>query len=223
MKIIGHRGAKGLRTENTIASIHTALEYNVNGIEVDVHVTKDNVPVLHHDHDFTDPSGNKIEIHKTTYKELLVHKPDMATLEQLFNEVMGRVHITIEIKERVDVREPARIISAALQHGLKPEDISIASFDFDVLKEAKRLLPSVEVVVNEDWSSIRATYRARALGTKRLSMGRRWLWTGFLKSMHRRGYQISPYTVNDPAEAKKWEPYIYGIFTDYPDRFNNKT
>jgi glycerophosphoryl diester phosphodiesterase len=222
MKIIGHRGAKGLRTENTIASIHTALKHNVNGIEVDVHVTKDNVAVLHHDHAFTDPSGEKIELHKTTYKELLVHKPDMATLEQLFTEVQGKVHITIEIKERVDVREPARVIAAAIKQGLKPEDISIASFDFSVLKEAKRLLPSVEVVVNEQWSSIRGTYRARTLGTKRLSMDKRWLWKGFLKSMHNHGYQVSPYTVNDPAVAKKWEPYIYGIFTDYPDRFNKK-
>lgn len=223
MKIIGHRGAKGLRTENTIASIHKALEHNVNGIEVDVHVTKDTVAVLHHDHAFTDPSGDTVELHKTTYKELLVHKPDMATLEELLEEVHGRVPITIEIKERVDVREPARVIAAAIKRGLKPEDISIASFDFAVLKEAKRLLPSVGLVVNEEWSSVRGTYRAKELGTKRLSMYQRWLWTGFLKSMHSRGYQVSPYTVNNPAQAKRWEPYIYGIFTDYPDRFNKKT
>lgn len=222
MKIIGHRGAKGLKTENTIASVHEALKQNVNGIEVDVHVTEDDIVVLHHDHSFVDATGNTVEIHKTTYKDLLTHKPNMPTLEQLFTEVRGKVPITIEIKERVEVAQPAHAIKQAIKRGMSPKNIAIASFDFSVLKEAKRLLPGITLIVNEEWSSVRAAYRAQRLGTKRLSMGSRWLWTGFLKSMQTRGYQISPYTVNDPVKAKKWEPYIYGIFTDYPDRFNKK-
>lgn len=220
MKIIGHRGARGLRTENTIASVHEALKHSVDGIEVDVHVTKDTIAVLHHDHSFVAADGTTIEIHKTLYSELLVHKPDMPTLEQFLTEVRSKVPVTIEIKEKVDVNEPARVIRNAIKQGMDADSISIASFDFKVLIEVKRLLPELTLVVNEEWSSVRASYRARKLGTKRLSMNERWLWLGFLKSMHRHGYLISPYTVNDPSKAMRWEPYIYGIFTDYPDRFS---
>jgi hypothetical protein len=50
-------------------------------------------------------------------------------------------------------------------------------------------------------------------------MNARWLWRGFLHGMHKRGYQISPYTMNDPVQARRWSPYLYGAITDYPDRF----
>jgi len=35
---IGHRGAAGYITENTIPSFEKALEMNVNAIELDVHI-----------------------------------------------------------------------------------------------------------------------------------------------------------------------------------------
>ena len=46
MKIIGHRGAAGLAPEKHLkAPLRTALRYRVDEIEVDVRVTKDDVPV----------------------------------------------------------------------------------------------------------------------------------------------------------------------------------
>src|SRR6185437_3481876 len=46
----GHRGARGLRPENTLPSFEAALDAEVTSIETDVHLTADNVPVLYHDH-----------------------------------------------------------------------------------------------------------------------------------------------------------------------------
>jgi glycerophosphoryl diester phosphodiesterase len=45
----GHRGARGLRPENTLPSFETALDLGVTSIETDVHLTRDGVPVLYHD------------------------------------------------------------------------------------------------------------------------------------------------------------------------------
>ena len=45
----GHRGARGLRPENTLPAIETALDLLVTTLEVDLHRTKDGVPVLFHD------------------------------------------------------------------------------------------------------------------------------------------------------------------------------
>lgn len=45
----GHRGARWLLPENTLASFRKALEFNVTTLELDVAVTRDNVVVVSHD------------------------------------------------------------------------------------------------------------------------------------------------------------------------------
>lgn len=48
-KIIGHRGVQGLAPENTIFSLEEAVKRNLKWIEVDVKISKDNIPFLLHD------------------------------------------------------------------------------------------------------------------------------------------------------------------------------
>ena len=57
--LIGHRGAPRERPENTLPSFLRALELQADGIELDVHCTKDRVVVVHHDEipRATPPSG----------------------------------------------------------------------------------------------------------------------------------------------------------------------
>jgi len=45
----GHRGARGLKPENTLPSFEVALDLGVSSIETDVHLTRDGVPILCHD------------------------------------------------------------------------------------------------------------------------------------------------------------------------------
>src|SRR4051812_3424321 len=45
----GHRGARGLRPENTLPSFELAMDLGVTAIETDLHLTSDDVPVLSHD------------------------------------------------------------------------------------------------------------------------------------------------------------------------------
>lgn len=47
--IVGHRGAAGLAPPNTMASIRRALEYDIDGIELDVRRSKDGTLLLFHD------------------------------------------------------------------------------------------------------------------------------------------------------------------------------
>ena len=47
--IIGHRGAKDLAPENTISSFVESVRYNLKWIEIDVKISKDNIPFLLHD------------------------------------------------------------------------------------------------------------------------------------------------------------------------------
>jgi len=82
--IIGHRGCRDLRPENTIAAFKYALELGVDGVECDVHLTKDRKVVVYHDY-FLNPdltrtsTGDWIEhvnkpIHQQTYDALKSYK-----------------------------------------------------------------------------------------------------------------------------------------------------
>jgi glycerophosphoryl diester phosphodiesterase len=76
----GHRGARGLRPENTLAGFAYALELGVTTLELDCGVTKDGVVVVSHDRvlnpDHTrDADGQFLEkagpvLHELTYEEL---------------------------------------------------------------------------------------------------------------------------------------------------------
>ncbi len=45
----GHRGARGLKPENTFPSFEAAFDLGVSSVETDVHLTADQVPILFHD------------------------------------------------------------------------------------------------------------------------------------------------------------------------------
>ena len=49
MLIIGHRGAYGYFTGNTLPSIKLALANNIKAIEIDIRLSKDNELILYHD------------------------------------------------------------------------------------------------------------------------------------------------------------------------------
>ena len=48
-RLIGHRGAKAVAPENTLASFRKAAEYGADCIEFDVRLCADGVPVIFHD------------------------------------------------------------------------------------------------------------------------------------------------------------------------------
>src|SRR6202790_4747871 len=45
----GHRGARGLKPENTLPSFETAFDIGVTTVETDLHLTRDGVPLICHD------------------------------------------------------------------------------------------------------------------------------------------------------------------------------
>lgn len=49
LDVQGHRGWRGQYPENTMAAFRAALELRVTTLELDVQVTRDGVPVVHHD------------------------------------------------------------------------------------------------------------------------------------------------------------------------------
>lgn len=213
MKIIGHRGAKGLAPENTLAAIEAGIQAGVDELEVDVRVTNDNIPILWHN-----PTIDGFVIAHHSFHELQQHKPDLITLEQAIRAVNRRVPLDVEVKPEVSTVPIIALLKQCMHQNWLPTDFKLASFSFKTLRELHTALPEIPVVVLEPWSGVRATYRARKLGTKIVCMNQRFLWRGFIKSMKKSGYELYAYPLNDPAKAKRWAAYgLAGAVTDNPN------
>jgi glycerophosphoryl diester phosphodiesterase len=215
LKIIGHRGAAGLAPENTMASLRKSLEHHADMLEFDLRVTRDSVVVLHHDPEIIDAGANKLKISECTYKELRTHKPDLATFDDVLREFGSKIPLVVEIKPD----EPTGPIIAIIKQ-TKGVDLSLASFSQKILLELQEALPDIPKIVIEKWSGVRAGRRMRQLGTKQVFMNQKWLWWGFVRSVSRGGWELYPYTLNEPAKARRWATWgLAGVITDYPDRF----
>lgn len=220
MKITGHRGAKGLAPENTLTSFLKALEHKVDEIECDVRITSDGIPIVIHNQHLEDPAGNKLNVRSHTYVELKAHKADLPTLEELLRAVNKKVPVVIEVKPGEEAVPVVDVLNNLLADGWKAQHFLLASFSYKTLAELHMHLPNIRKVVNDRWSGVRATWRARRLGTKRITMNHRFLWSGFVRAMQRGGYQLNAYTLNDTNRALHLGKYgMYGVVTDYPDRF----
>jgi len=68
--VIGHRGAKGIAPENSLSGFKKAVELGIDGVELDVHLTKDGKLVVIHDMDLKRLTRLKIPIKQLTFEEL---------------------------------------------------------------------------------------------------------------------------------------------------------
>ena len=69
MKIWAHRGASAYAPENTLASFRKAIEMNADGIELDVHLSKDGELMVGHDERIDRCSNGRGEIQDMTCAE----------------------------------------------------------------------------------------------------------------------------------------------------------
>ena len=68
--IIGHRGASAIAPENTMAAFREAIAAGADGIEFDVRLTRDGVPVVIHDSTLHRTAGSPQRIADLTWAEL---------------------------------------------------------------------------------------------------------------------------------------------------------
>ena len=65
-----HRGGAALRPENTIASFDNGLSLGADGLELDVHLSRDGVVVVHHDPTLERTTSGRGKVSALTADEL---------------------------------------------------------------------------------------------------------------------------------------------------------
>jgi glycerophosphoryl diester phosphodiesterase len=85
----GHRGARGLKPENTLPAFEVAFDLGVTTVETDVHLTADGVPILFHDSHISDrvcrpisgsgasAPGRQLEIRSLTLSQIRQYRADV--------------------------------------------------------------------------------------------------------------------------------------------------
>lgn len=145
---IAHRGFhdnEGGCPENSLLAFERAAELGY-GIELDVQLTKDKVPVVFHDWDLKRAADMDRKIRDCTFEELKkVHlfgtEEHIPSLPEVLKVLEGRVPLVIEIKVKWKVREACGIVAQCLDsyEGL----YCMESFSPLAVRWFKRKRPSV--------------------------------------------------------------------------------
>lgn len=223
MVIIGHRGARGYRRENTLASIQKAIELGADAIEFDVHISQDGAVVLMHDKTVNRTTNGKGLVSHKTLQELKQldagNGEKIPTLEEVLELVNKKAQVNIELKEQGNALPVTTIIKQYVsKKGWKYDDFFVSSFNHQELQEFKRLLPQVRIGALIVGLFIQYD-RYVALGAYSLNLYKLFVRKSVVEKAHEKGLKVFVYTVNKVDEIKKLTSFgVDGIISDYPDR-----
>jgi glycerophosphoryl diester phosphodiesterase len=218
MRIFAHRGLNDRHvSENTLAAFVRAVEAGADGIEFDVRVSRDGIPIAIHDEHLDRVAGDARRVRDLTAKELqgVVLRGDgrIPTLNDITSAVPYPVMLDMEIKDR-DVIEPL-VAKLRTSTGLRERTI-VSSFVADDLRCVMEFLPDVRTLLlhrgwplptrgRRHWADLESSgvwgvgFRAGALNPSRV----RWL--------QRKGWKVAAW---DEQPLKKEARKIQALGVD---------
>ncbi len=222
--VIGHRGAMGHETENTLASIQKALDLGVDAIEIDVFNISSGETVVFHDErveELTNGAGKIEEYNIVDLKKLILdggHAIPM--LQEVLELIDNKVRLNIELKGTKTADRVNFITTYYIkERGWSPENFLISSFHWDELREMRRINPDIAIAVLTEGDPLKAIPVAKELNAEAINPNFKTINLEVANVIRDAGFKIYTWTVNEPNDmnmAKRWA--VDGIITDYPDR-----
>lgn len=238
-KIIGHRGDKANYRENTLSGFKSSLETEgVDGIELDVVVTKDKVIVLSHDPFLKDSSNKKYYIKDLTYTELLtlgnqienelsqesIKYPTLESLFELYTTQTQKKTILIEIKSMpsVDVHpltipELIKDIHTLISKYGILNDCYIISFDYRMIQESYKLNPNMKIGLILNRNLVPLSSILNTLKISLIIMEKSWITKEQVNEMVNKNIEVYTWTPNTQNEWTRLANLgVHGLITDKP-------
>ncbi|MCI9110247.1 MAG: glycerophosphodiester phosphodiesterase, partial [Bacilli bacterium] len=134
MKIIAHRGNDEIHKENTMEAILNSLTLPyIDGVEIDIRMTKDYQFVIHHD-----PFYAGYYIEKTRLN--ILQKKGLNSLEEVLEKINTKKILLIEIKEE---KQNKKLLLLKLNKILKKYNLNyyLCSFNYGLLENLKKRYP----------------------------------------------------------------------------------
>ncbi|WP_438480731.1 glycerophosphodiester phosphodiesterase [Oleiharenicola lentus] len=205
--VIAHRGASAIKPENTLAAFERALALGVDGIELDVQTTSDDVPVVFHDFTLrrlTGQSGRLRGSSLAALKTLRVRGTDepIPTLKEVLALVRGRCVVQIELKRGVAVAPVVKAVIAARAS----KWVILASFELSLVAEAAKLAPRIpRMLISEGKGGAKKLIpQLPSLDAVGLSVNHAAIRDrAFVASIQATGATLWTWTVNDTARMRE--------------------
>ena len=221
MLVIGHRGAAGLAPENTIESLRAGLDAGVDIIEIDIRLTKDNIPVVIHDATTSRTHHTRIAVAHHTLAELqsMSLSPAIPTLADVLDEFFGRVLLNIEIKSRGGSVAVVNLLRESYVHHTSDWDnVLLSSFRGRELIAARRAEKHVPLALLHDQNPFLFIAYHRWLTLSAVGFHRLYINQLATAIARRVGLFCYAYTVDRPYGAYVLQQqHIDAVVTNKPD------
>jgi glycerophosphoryl diester phosphodiesterase len=242
--VFAHRGGSALRPENTIAAFDHGLSLGADGLEFDVHLSRDGVVVVHHDATLDRTTSGKGPVAALTADELgrldaayWFRGQDAAeypfrglgsgvpTLRQVLRRYPG-VRLIIELK----VNAPAlahRTIDEVRAAGAI-DRVALGSFGTRVLRAARLYEPRIRTGSSREETRL-ALYRSwvrlpvrrpnyQEYQVPEVAGATRVVTPRFVRDAHAAGCAVHVWTVDEAADMRRLIGWgVDGIISDRPD------
>jgi glycerophosphoryl diester phosphodiesterase len=245
--IIAHRGFSAQAPENTLAAFELALVCGADGIEFDVRLAKDGVPVVIHDATLERTGLRSESIADLTSLELgdtdvgswfNKRYPDKAAPEfaessvptlvevlEVLKEFEGLVYVELKADER-DFRELVRAVCAVIADSQLLQQMIVKSFKLAALPEVRRYLPKVTTAALFEPRIMDFLRRrkyilelAHEFDVDQLSLHRSLVTRGLARRAAEANMPVTIWTVDDPNWIKRCRKLGIGaLITNDPQK-----
>ena len=218
--VFAHRGGSALRPENTIAAFDHGLALGADGLEFDVRLSSDGVPMVHHDEtlDRTTDGRGPLSAHSA------------ADLERLdaghhFQGLDGAPFI-IELKGH-DPEVGRRTVGAIREAGAV-DRVCLAGFGDAVVRAAREAggdiassaaKEEIRWFLYRSWFGLAPRRNAfQAFQVPETAGITRVVSPRFVRAARRAGIAVAVWTVDDPADMERLLDWgVRGLISDRPD------
>ena len=236
---LAHRGAAGDAPQNTMAAFELALRQGADGIELDVRLSSDGVPVVIHDArlDRTTSGHGWVSAYSVSALKRLdagswFNRKNPANAQRRFEAL--RIPTLAEVLEwtrdraccaYVEIKQggddypgiEARVLEAIHRAGAV-QVVTVISFDFAALRRLRAL--DAEILLGASFSRpLLALRRAKSVGARCVALHRAFASRRLIRRAHKAGLSVVAWTVNQPDRMRrKISDGVDGIITNFPGR-----
>jgi glycerophosphoryl diester phosphodiesterase len=212
--IIGHRGAPLVALENTMPAFEAAIDAGADGIEFDVQLSRDAVPVIIHDDTLTRTHGMRRRVAEMTVAEL--KGLGVPSLREFFELMAGNdLLIYLEIKS-LEPELPELCCRMVNEFGFA-ERVIVECFDLNVLRQIQ--LRTAALFEPRIYTDRKVVERALEVGATVLALHHRLAKPPLVEKAHSAGLTVVVWTVDDPAWlARARAMRIEALITNDPAR-----
>lgn len=211
--LIAHRGASKEAPENTISAFQRAVEMGADWIELDVHLSADNIPIVIHDPFLkrTTNSTTQERVTDLTYEQLKeldagswfspnFKNEKIPTLDDVLALDRHRKGLMIEIKKGHTPSRPlVEAVLNCIEMAPKAGPICVGSFSRHILEEIREHTIDIPLIgIIEDFNLVDQFLTMRL---PRLAIWYKLLTPSLVDQIHAAGSKVWAFTVDDPQHA----------------------